>query len=112
MHQRWCLARVFDYRLRTLLQFRPGHRPIIRPPARQDALFLSLRGLPEQGHEFRNINVAMHIGIDAQHGANALHDFLSSEEHTSELQSLMRNSYAVFRLKKKKTLWHMHTLHD
>src|SRR3546814_9978110 len=26
-----------------------------------------------------------------------------SEEHTSELQSLMRNSYAVFRLKKKKT---------
>src|SRR3546814_4415374 len=26
-----------------------------------------------------------------------------SEEHTSELQSLMRNSYAVFCLKKKKT---------
>src|SRR3546814_5528395 len=26
-----------------------------------------------------------------------------SEEHTSELQSLMRNSYAVFSLKKKKT---------
>src|SRR3546814_5896407 len=30
-----------------------------------------------------------------------------SEEHTSELQSLMRNSYAVFRLKKKK---HQHTI--
>src|SRR3546814_10325235 len=28
-----------------------------------------------------------------------------SEEHTSELQSLMRISYAVFCLKKKKTLW-------
>src|SRR3546814_1862091 len=27
---------------------------------------------------------------------------LSSEEHTSELQSLMRNSYAVFCLKKNK----------
>src|SRR3546814_10114460 len=27
-----------------------------------------------------------------------------SEEHTSELQSLMRNSYAVFCLKKKKTV--------
>src|SRR3546814_8311455 len=27
---------------------------------------------------------------------------IRSEEHTSELQSLMRNSYAVFRLKKKK----------
>src|SRR3546814_4725264 len=29
--------------------------------------------------------------------------FSRSEEHTSELQSLMRNSYAVFCLKKKKT---------
>src|SRR3546814_10086646 len=29
---------------------------------------------------------------------------IRSEEHTSELQSLMRNSYAVFCLKKKKTL--------
>src|SRR3546814_9979963 len=30
-----------------------------------------------------------------------LWDTLRSEEHTSELQSLMRNSYAVFCLKKK-----------
>src|SRR3546814_1228185 len=30
-------------------------------------------------------------------------DHQRSEEHTSELQSLMRISYAVFRLKKKKT---------
>src|SRR3546814_8197943 len=30
-----------------------------------------------------------------------LPDQLRSEEHTSELQSLMRNSYAVFCLKKK-----------
>src|SRR3546814_3686572 len=29
--------------------------------------------------------------------------FMRSEEHTSELQSLMRISYAVFCLKKKKT---------
>src|SRR3546814_7664600 len=29
-------------------------------------------------------------------------DLLRSEEHTSELQSLMRSSYAVFCLKKKK----------
>src|SRR3546814_5125011 len=35
-----------------------------------------------------------------------------SEEHTSELQSLMRISYAVFCLKKKKTsLKHHHQLH-
>src|SRR3546814_8734095 len=31
-------------------------------------------------------------------------DKARSEEHTSELQSLMRNSYAVFCLKKKKTI--------
>src|SRR3546814_439059 len=31
-----------------------------------------------------------------------------SEEHTSELQSLMRNSYAVFCLKKKKKLQNIH----
>src|SRR3546814_4072735 len=31
------------------------------------------------------------------------YDFGRSEEHTSELQSLMRISYAVFCLKKKKT---------
>src|SRR3546814_6472661 len=31
-----------------------------------------------------------------------------SEEHTSELQSLMRISYAVFCLKKKKTKYHNH----
>src|SRR3546814_5269503 len=32
-----------------------------------------------------------------------------SEEHTSELQSLMRISYAVFCLKKKKNIYHKHT---
>src|SRR3546814_10767649 len=40
-------------------------------------------------------------GIEAQHSRTiACH---RSEEHTSELQSLMRISYAVFCLKKKKT---------
>src|SRR3546814_5480427 len=34
---------------------------------------------------------------------------LRSEEHTSELQSLMRISYAVFCLKKKNTNTHIHT---
>src|SRR3546814_8211806 len=34
-----------------------------------------------------------------------------SEEHTSELQSLMRISYAVFCLKKKKTKKHKHNIH-
>src|SRR3546814_8480123 len=43
--------------------------------------------------------VALHARLgDALHGAAAAR----SEEHTSELQSLMRISYAVFCLKKKK----------
>src|SRR3546814_7456597 len=37
-------------------------------------------------------------GVGARHGDQGL---LRSEEHTSELQSLMRTSYAVFCLKKK-----------
>src|SRR3546814_8039783 len=36
--------------------------------------------------------------------------FLRSEEHTSELQSLMRISYAVFCLKKKKKKNNTHTI--
>src|SRR3546814_10309301 len=36
-----------------------------------------------------------------KHGAKRIAEKLRSEEHTSELQSLMRTSYAVFCLKKK-----------
>src|SRR3546814_1559512 len=36
-------------------------------------------------------------------------DLIRSEEHTSELQSLMRISYAVFCLKKKKKKYQYHT---
>src|SRR3546814_2865140 len=44
------------------------------------------------------------LGIsDTQFGL--LNGFARSEEHTSELQSLMRISYAVFCLKKKKSLY-------
>src|SRR3546814_1597546 len=39
---------------------------------------------------------------DSHHFVEVRHRDDRSEEHTSELQSLMRNSYAVFCLKKKK----------
>src|SRR3546814_7892568 len=46
---------------------------------------------------------AAHLpGIRAACRAPQRHPNRRSEEHTSELQSLMRNSYAVFCLKKKK----------
>src|SRR3546814_3179121 len=49
--------------------------------------------------------------ISAEHGIGRLkRDLLRrSEEHTSELQSLMRISYAVFCLKKKKSSRHSAT---
>src|SRR3546814_10019051 len=40
----------------------------------------------------------------------ATHEYWRSEEHTSELQSLMRISYAVFCLKKKRTM-KQHRIH-
>src|SRR3546814_9231207 len=46
-------------------------------------------------------NAGMDARPPAQRSANGHHN--RSEEHTSELQSLMRISYAVFCLKKKNT---------
>src|SRR3546814_1397663 len=43
------------------------------------------------------------LGRRGQHADDLTQDAFRSEEHTSELQSLMRISYAVFCLKKKKT---------
>src|SRR3546814_1640799 len=43
------------------------------------------------------------VGLeDVGHKVLTYRDLMRSEEHTSELQSLMRTSYAVFCLKKKK----------
>src|SRR3546814_3491855 len=45
-----------------------------------------------------------HRGADHRgHAGGVAHRLIRSEEHTSELQSLMRISYAVFCLKKKQT---------
>src|SRR3546814_2409707 len=56
------------------------------------------------------------VGLDDQQGCGGFETYSSldadygvsyrSEEHTSELQSLMRISYAVFSLKKKRTSSH------
>src|SRR3546814_8245685 len=45
-------------------------------------------------------NVVERFVSQAQHDAEAQEQSTRSEEHTSELQSLMRSSYAVFCLKK------------
>src|SRR3546814_3097197 len=45
------------------------------------------------------VEKARHQCLQAQSGARVLIEIARSEEHTSELQSLMRISYAVFCLK-------------
>src|SRR3546814_8926793 len=44
---------------------------------------------------FPNVRARAAAPIDSGNVANAAHRIQRSEEHTSELQSLMRNSYAV-----------------
>src|SRR3546814_3935533 len=59
------------------------------------------------GEELGAHGAVHHTVIDregaAHHRGDGERAVLRSEEHTSELQSLMRISYAVFCLKKKKT---------
>src|SRR3546814_6574701 len=63
--------------------------------------FLGVAGMPRRYIDYP----------DAFAGWNAVSSYGRSEEHTSELQSLMRISYAVFCLKKKKqTTIHKHRL--
>src|SRR3546814_1507680 len=50
----------------------------------------------------RRAVVRLLVGLDAHFARADLSPEARSEEHTSELQSLMRISYAVFCLKKKK----------
>src|SRR3546814_9591881 len=53
----------------------------------------------------------MSVGLDTQGvTVNIGGGQIRSEEHTSELQSLMRNSYAVFCLKKKTNNHEQHNL--
>src|SRR3546814_6808330 len=53
------------------------------------------------GHSTHDQCIAVWLGSGGDAGANVA---ARSEEHTSELQSLMRISYAVFCLKKTKTI--------
>src|SRR3546814_2557144 len=68
-----------------------GVRPVGRPPAPPQALPDFIPALAEFDREMAELDSMLAgLGIDVR-----------SEEHTSELQSLMRISYAVFCLKKK-----------
>src|SRR3546814_4359489 len=66
-------------------------------PMSEEELETRIRAILHQ-----NPNQAIFVGGDAATSYQTLMDAIRSEEHTSELQSLMRISYAVFCLKKKK----------
>src|SRR3546814_9479350 len=83
-------------RVRGLLPHRRGHRPLRQreeDPLPGSRLVRQLRGL---------LRARDHRGQSRREPPAA--GALRSEEHTSELQSLMRISYAVFCLKKKKQI--------
>src|SRR3546814_5323428 len=58
----------------------------------------------ERGQIISWDQLAKHLGneADSKRFRQTVRETMRSEEHTSELQSLMRISYAVFCLKKKK----------
>src|SRR3546814_10936707 len=69
--------------------------PVILPRS-SEGLYL-LQRIRDEAHRFA---ITHHRG---RRSKTMVESLLRSEEHTSELQSLMRISYAVFCLKKKKT---------
>src|SRR3546814_4121498 len=92
-----------------------GRGPRLAPCRRAD-----LKGV---GHSLacNGTQSPLHLPVLASHRAvqpysrcSILGSFARSEEHTSELQSLMRISYAVFCLKNKKTESNTHRMphHD
>src|SRR3546814_2225756 len=94
----------------------PAHRVVarrdVRPAQMEDVeLAFTPGALGLDVHALQQVRIA--LGVEDDHHLVLAAD-LRSEEHTSELQSLMRISYAVFCLKKKKTirqLYHTRSYH-
>src|SRR3546814_10720398 len=72
-------------------------RPVLAQPCRDAAGDGRVPGLDAQGLQRLRVGAGMLEVRGQEH-------HVRSEEHTSELQSLMRSSYAVFCLKKKNTI--------
>src|SRR3546814_4318478 len=68
------------------------------PPPRGDRVLIA-----QSWRELNRIGINLNQAVHALHAATMVDSRLRSEEHTSELQSLMRISYAVFCLTKKNT---------
>src|SRR3546814_3462022 len=84
--------------------------------AKAGDFYATLPLLPDARHLFQavaHLHPIILTGCPRGNWAEAQKErWVRSEEHTSELQSLMRNSYAVFCLKKKKKLYKTQTKYD
>src|SRR3546814_6346323 len=89
------------------------HRQLVEEQPREEHREEHLREPEERGElgpELAGCSDAERIGEDRRDDAHAEDGHEPrSEEHTSELQPLMRISYAVFRLKKKRHLYQQPT---
>src|SRR3546814_6029809 len=89
------LEAVFESQVNIGSPGKPVAKHLLR---RQDAMFLPQERMAPAGAEIGNVELGqfpelLQLRVELNLGR--------SEEHTSELQSLMRISYAVFCLKKK-----------
>src|SRR3546814_9531009 len=64
--------------------------------------------ISQREEKLLQLRMAIHQALLDKINLSMLDKLPRSEEHTSELQSLMRISYAVFCLKKKKTIINKH----
>src|SRR3546814_4697226 len=101
--QRQVLDRAASASLPSQALHRPQRRPPVEPE-RAEGVGVGQPGQRAHRQPAAEIHVAHAVEAAAAHRHQAFGGGLSerSEEHTSELQSLMRISYAVFCLKKKK----------
>src|SRR3546814_4357977 len=76
--------------------------PVVSPAAGVVLLTLALVAMAADSQNRYAIKSAQHLANSALRAEVERLEGFRSEEHTSELQSLMRISYAVFSLKKKK----------
>src|SRR3546814_8979849 len=98
----------FDYlpeNNRSGVPVRPTSDPYDRAEESLDTLIPPNANQPYDMHELirKTVDEGDFIEVQPAHAGNIICGFgrIRSEEHTSELQSLMRISYAVFCLKKK-----------
>src|SRR3546814_2650630 len=102
VHQHLAVGEANRHEARVLAEFSRRDHPNAAPGSDDLAHRLATLGL-DGGHQGEALGTRRRLDALARlRAALAQHQHLRSEEHTSELQSLMRISYAVFCLKKKK----------